>query len=241
MNIVVFNGSPNGPQGNTEVLIQEFLTGAREGGTTETEVVYLRDKEINRCTGCLSCWLKTPGDCIHQDDVPDLHEKMRNADVLVFASPLYVYTVTGLMKDFMDRIITLVQPFVEIKGGLCSHPLRYEGDKAVVVISNCGFCEQIHFEGMKETFRRCFREGIWPLAGMICCAAGPVLQVPEMKEHVKWYREATRKAGREVAERGCIQEETQAILDRPLVENSELYAQTLNNHFLSLGVKPIDK
>lgn len=181
MRTVVFNGSPRGAKGNTEVLVQAFLSGAREAGS-EIEVVYLKDKTINYCTGCFTCWTKTPGICIHKDDVPELHQKMRKADVIVYATPLYVYTVTGLMKDFMDRILPLVEPFVEVNDGLCDHPMRHkDGEKSIVLISNCGFPEPDHFNGLKETFNQCFGRRERGIAGIICCAAGPLLTIPEMK------------------------------------------------------------
>jgi multimeric flavodoxin WrbA len=239
MKILVVNGSPRGAQGNTEILTKAFLAGAKEAGA-EGEVVYLKDKHIEHCIGCFGCWLKTPGECVHDDDMPELHQKMLEADVTVYATPLYVYTVSGIMKDFMDRVIPLVQPFVEVKNGVCSHPGRTSRSAGVksLLISNCGFPEQSHFDGLKQTFRCLFKSGLRN-AGMICCSAGPMLSVPEMQEAVKWYVDATRQAGRDVVTDGRISEATQAILDKPLIADSEAYAAALNQRFREMGVKPI--
>jgi len=100
--ILVINGSPRGEHGNTQVLVKEFLEGAKETGAG-TEIVYLKDKKIEHCVGCMDCMLKTPGICRHQDDMPDLMLRLREADLLVYAPPLYIFSVPGLMKDFMDR------------------------------------------------------------------------------------------------------------------------------------------
>jgi len=94
--VLAINGSPRGPRGNTDRILQPFLEGAREAGA-ETETIYLKDKKINYCLGCFTCWTKTPGVCVHQDDMPKLLEKMRQAHVLVYASPLYIFTVTAQM------------------------------------------------------------------------------------------------------------------------------------------------
>lgn len=111
MRILAISGSPRGKNGNTERILRPFLEGARKAGAV-TDTVYLKEKNINHCTGCYSCWTKTPGVCIHNDDMPGLLEKVCHADILVFVTPLYVYTVSGLMKDFMDRMLPLVKPFL---------------------------------------------------------------------------------------------------------------------------------
>ena len=55
--------------------------------------IYLKDKDIKHCSGCFTCWTKTPGKCIHKDDMEELLHKISQADVIVYATPLYYYTV----------------------------------------------------------------------------------------------------------------------------------------------------
>lgn len=236
MNIFVVNGSPRGAEGNTEVLIQAFLEGAAKPDDT-VDTVYLKEKRIEHCTGCFTCWFKTPGVCVHKDDMPDLIQRLRRADVIVFGSPLYIYNFTGLMKDFADRLITLAQPFIEIKNGICTHPSRYPDfkPKAGVLISNSGFPEQSHFSGMKEVFGQTF-----PGGSTICCAGGVLLKMPGVGDRMAWYLDAVRKAGREVAEDGTIHPDTQAILDTPLVEDALAYAERANQHWREMGLSPIE-
>lgn len=238
MKILVVNGSPRGASGNTEVLVEAFLEGAHEAGA-QTETVYLKDKKIEHCVGCFACWTKTPGVCIHKDDMPEILQKVIEADVLVCATPLYVYTVTGIMKDFMDRIIPSAQPFIEVKDGLCSHPPRYEGKKSIVLISNCGFPEQAHFSGLKATFKQWFRSDTKSLAGMICCAGGGMLRSPGLIEGFTWYIDAVKQAGREVVQNRKLSDETQSTLDRPLMEDQELFASMLNAMWRNMGLTPI--
>lgn len=241
MRILAFNGSPRGESGNTDRILQPFLAGAREAGA-ETETIYLKDKRINPCTGCFTCWLKTPGTCVHQDDMPALLEKMRQADVLVYATPLYVYTVTGMMKDFMDRVIPLAMPQIVKRGDHYLHPRRYEGEypKRVVLISNCGFPERHHFTGLVETFRCFTANPDMELAATILCPAGGFLQVPELQESVRWYFEAARQAGKELVDGGRIAPATQVLLDRNLVD-PEVYVQMANAYFDSVMVKNSSK
>ena len=85
---------------NSEALAKEFEKGAAESGN-EVEIVSLRDKHISFCRGCVAC-LKL-GRCVINDDAVEIAEKMKNADVLVFATPIYYYSVSGQLKTMLDR------------------------------------------------------------------------------------------------------------------------------------------
>ena len=229
MNILAINGSPRGTKGNTERLLEPFLQGARDAGA-RTEVVYLKDQRIEHCLGCFACWTQTPGVCVQKDDMPALLEKVRKADVLVLATPLYVFTFSGLLKDFVDRIAIPIQmPQIERIGDQYVHPMRHpeEWPKKLVLISNAGFPGAQHFEGLKETMRAWAKLPGFELAGMICCTAGPLLRIPQLKENVAWYADAARQAGTEVVEQGAISAQTSEILDRQLVEPAA-YAEMTN-------------
>jgi len=232
MKILVANGSPRGAHGNTEVLVQQFVAGAREGGA-EVETVYLKDKQINHCLGCFACWFKTPGTCIHKDDMPELLEKIQQADLLVYAMPLYVYTVPGLMKDFMDRIIPIVEPYIEVRDGVSSHPSRNPQSKfrRIAIISSCGFPEMSHFNGLKETFKTFMHGKPELIAASICCSGGSALKIPQMQPAIQWYLDAVKLSGREVAQTGHTSEQTQAIIDRPIIADTEMFANMANETF----------
>ncbi len=238
MRILAINGSPRGRQGNTEVILQAFLEGARSAGA-EAEVVYLKEKTIRHCTGCFTCWTKTPGVCIHQDDMPALLERVIEARILVFATPLYVFTVSGLMKDFMDRLIPLALPHIVRRGHHYIHPMRRPDvwPKKVVLISNCGFPEPHHFSGLEETFLRFADSPDLEWAGSVLCAGGELLRSP-LRERMGWYLDAARQAGAEVVERGEILPETRAVLSRPLIADPAVYARMANAYWRSLGVEP---
>jgi multimeric flavodoxin WrbA/putative sterol carrier protein len=242
MKIIAFNGSPRGARGNTEVILQAFLDGARDAGE-DAEVIYLKDKTINHCIGCFTCWIKTPGVCVHKDDMPELLDKIKDADIIIGALPLYIYTVPGLFKDFLDRLIPLIQPQIERRGDHFAHPSRYGNRMRMVLISNAGFPETHNFDALKQTFRLLTDGPDSELMGMICCAGGPLLTIPEMKDEVKWYLDAAKKAGVEIVKEGRIAPETQAILDRPLPSDPGAFADMVNAYWVSLGVEriPVDE
>ena len=85
---------------NSEALADAFLKGAKEAGHN-AEKIRLAGKTINFCKGCLACnkTLK----CVIDDDSREIVEKMLKADVLVFATPVYYYSVCGQLKTLLDR------------------------------------------------------------------------------------------------------------------------------------------
>lgn len=229
MYILAINGSPRGRRSNTDRILQPFLEGARAAGA-QTETVYLADLKINPCLGCFTCWTKTPGVCVHKDDMADLLPKLRRADVVVYATPLYVFTVSGLMKDFMDRQLPNLDPHIVRRGQHYIHPPRHPDGpprQKVVLISNCGFPERHHFSALVETFRRFTDNPDTELAATILCAGGELLAQEALRESLQWYPDAAHRAGEEMARYGHILPETQAVLDTPLAE-PEVYANMAN-------------
>ena len=97
--VLIISSSPR-KGGNSETLAAAFAEGAREAGH-QVETVYLREKQIGFCKGCLAC-LKL-GHCVIQDDAVEIAAKMHDADVLAFATPVYYYCVSGQLKTMLDR------------------------------------------------------------------------------------------------------------------------------------------
>ena len=85
---------------NSEILAKEFVKGAKKAGH-EVDQISLKDKKINFCKGCLVC--QTTKRCVMLDDAEVIAQKMIAADVLVFATPIYYYEMSGQMKTMLDR------------------------------------------------------------------------------------------------------------------------------------------
>jgi len=99
MNIIAIGGSPR--RGNTEFTLKRFLSQA-EGLGHKTELVLLRERRVEHCTGCFVCDEEMV--CPLRDDMDFITERMERCDLIVFASPNYFNNVTGIMKDFFDRL-----------------------------------------------------------------------------------------------------------------------------------------
>jgi multimeric flavodoxin WrbA len=233
MKITIFNGSPRGARGNTHVMVQEFMKGAAEGGA-EVENIFLADKRIAECKGCYTCWLKTPGTCVQRDDMDELLAKYVASDIIGFATPLYVDNVTGLMKVFLDRLIPIADPHMERDdSGECRHPQRLRKLRKFVVISNCGFPEQSHFQVLRLYFKRMARNTHSEVIAEMYRGAGSLLtsKDPSLQPFVEAYKALLRKAGKEVAQNWRLSKETAAELDKPLApvpSFTDVYIQQAN-------------
>ena len=100
MNIIAICGSPR--RGNTEFVLKRILTKAEEFGSS-SELVLLREKRIEFCKGCLSC--DSSGECSIRDDMQTIYSKLEEADLVILGSPNYFHNVSGMMKDFIDRLL----------------------------------------------------------------------------------------------------------------------------------------
>ncbi|MGA2698225.1 MAG: flavodoxin family protein [Methanoregula sp.] len=101
MKVLAIHGSPRTIRSSTRKLAGFVLEGAADAGA-ETEMIDLADCRIIPCTACDACTLN--GICVNNDDVPALVARMKDADAIVFGSPVYIDNVTGQMKVFFDRL-----------------------------------------------------------------------------------------------------------------------------------------
>lgn len=99
--IVIVKGSPR-RFGNSAILAEQVAAGAKAAGAT-VEGFYLHGMDIQPCDACDSCQGVGDIDCIIEDDMQTLYPKLRAADAVVYASPIYWFTVSAQMKLFMDR------------------------------------------------------------------------------------------------------------------------------------------
>ncbi len=87
-------------KGNSARLAEEFMKGAVDAGN-DVEFISLHDKKIGFCRGCLVC--QKTKKCVISDDADIIRDKMLHADVLVFATPVYYYGISGQLKTLLDR------------------------------------------------------------------------------------------------------------------------------------------
>lgn len=86
---------------NSEDLAKSFADGAMFAGN-EVDFITLKDKQISFCKGCLAC--QQTGKCVIKDDVTKIMDKVIDSDIVVWATPIYYYEMSGQMKVLIDRL-----------------------------------------------------------------------------------------------------------------------------------------
>ncbi len=124
MNIILLNGNPDMGDRAFDRYVASFIKEL-SGRGHQARAFTLRDMDIRYCTGCWTCWLKTPGECVHRDDMPGVYRAVMASDLLVFASPLIMGFVSGTLKRANERLIPLIHPYLDLVQGECHHRGRY--------------------------------------------------------------------------------------------------------------------
>ncbi|MBQ9207788.1 MAG: flavodoxin family protein [Treponema sp.] len=111
-NIVVLTGSMK-RGGNTDLLAAAFADGARQHN--EVEIISVADYKVNPCIGCNSCFSRQGNQCVQNDDMNLIYEKLKKADMVVIASPVYFYGLSAKLKAVIDRLHTPMRNEFHIK------------------------------------------------------------------------------------------------------------------------------
>lgn len=226
MRILALNSSPrSGGQSKTELMLNHLVEGMRDAGA-EVEIVNLREKTIKNCIGCFTCWTKTPGKCIHKDDMTnELFPKWLKSDLVVYATPLYYHIMNGAMSTFRERTLPAAQPFFELSDGKTFHPLRHKVP-AAVWLSVCGFPEESEFDVLSDYVNRTRHKDVI-LVAEIYRPAAETMTNPFFEEKASDILDATTQAGRELVQSMKIAPETMARIRQPIVD-SQSFAEMGN-------------
>jgi multimeric flavodoxin WrbA len=218
MKALAINGSPHMDEGNTAMILHPFLKGMKEEGC-DVEVFYTRKLDIGPCNGDMSCWVVNPGKCGQKDDMQMLLPKIKEVDVIVWASPVYYSGITGPLKNVMDRQL----PFhLEGLGGG-----RAKWQKAVLV-STCGDWDISMFDPLIAQMKAIYvrPDGISDYAGALLRP-----MADGMKEMIKAGEtaltdrvfQAAKEAGRQMVRDGLISEDIMKQVSQELMPRDAYY------------------
>ncbi|MHA1862818.1 MAG: flavodoxin family protein [Candidatus Thorarchaeota archaeon] len=217
--VIAINGSPRMDEGNTSLILTPFLEGMREVGA-DVELFYTKKLEIRPCQGNWKCVHETPGKCYQKDDMQMLHPKLVEADIWVFATPVYVSGMTGPLKNLIDRIlIPLGSAETEIVDGHTRHKKTADMKRGkIVLVSNSGYWERDNFDLLIEQMKAVANHAEWKYAGSLIRPHGEVMK-PMLKAQapIGDIFEAARDAGRQLIKNGQILSETLDIVSRELL------------------------
>ncbi len=124
MKILVLDGNTEMNRISLDIL--ESFRVISEHNSFDLEVVNLQELEISYCRGCFNCWIKTPGECIIDDDARDICARIIQSDVVVYLTPITYGAYSPTLKVLLDRSIPLIHPFFEKIDGEYHHRKRYD-------------------------------------------------------------------------------------------------------------------
>lgn len=170
--VVIVSTTPR-KNGNSEILATEFMNGAKDAGN-EVEMIKVRDMELKYCKGCFVC--QKTNKCVIKDDFNvKMLKTLCEADVLVFATPVYYYAISGQLKTFIDRM----NPLYSVKQKIHD----------IYLIATAAENETRTFKGVKEDIKGyidCYDDKT--LKGTLF--AGGVNDVGEVKSHKDYMKKA---------------------------------------------------
>ena len=162
MKLCVLMGSPR-KNGNTAALLAPFLEECAALGM-ETETVWLYDRKVNPCLGCMACQdcLDGPG-CVQDDDFEEIFRAMAGCDVILLATPIYAFFCTAPMKALLDRAIYAgTKNYGAVKG------VKLLEGKRLAAIVTCGYPPEKGADLWEEGLKRFCRHGGLEYMGIFC-------------------------------------------------------------------------
>jgi multimeric flavodoxin WrbA/putative sterol carrier protein len=213
MKVIAINSSARSDGvSKTAMMLDALVQGMRDAGA-KVEVIPLRKKSVKNCIGCFTCWTKTPGVCIHQDDMAnEIFPKWLEADIAVYATPLYHFTVNAVLKAFIERTLPILEPFMVRVNGRTTHPLRQKPPKAVV-LSVAGFPDTSVFTQLSSYVNFLFNKGL--IAEIYRPGAETMPHAPEIAKDIL---QATSDAGRELVQSSKVSEATMSRITQPIAD-----------------------
>jgi multimeric flavodoxin WrbA len=218
-------------------MVDEFLGGACDCGA-RVESIQLVSKVVRPCTGCFECFSDKSGRCPIRDDMSWLIQKFIGSDIVVLATPIYMDNVTGLMKNFIDRLLPLLDAHFEIdEKGEYRHCKRHKKMPEIVAIANAHMPEQSQFQVVRIFMQRLARSLHTKLIAEIYRPTGGILgsREEDFKPYIKAYKQILREAGHDLILSGYVSMHIREQLEKPLVP-TELYIEYANRMWDKLSV-----
>lgn len=166
--IIILNGSPR-KKGNTSALVQAFAKGAESVGNIVTEF-FLDSMDIHPCKGCFGGGKNPDSPCVQKDDMDKIYPVYKDADIVVLATPLYYWTVSGQLKCAFDRLFAVAE---------CNPDYRNPKKESVLLMAAEG-------HGFEETlywYDRLEKHLGWKSIGKVLC--GGVMAVGDIEGNEK--------------------------------------------------------
>jgi multimeric flavodoxin WrbA len=208
--------------GNTAKILTHFLKGMENAGAV-VELFYARRLNVKPCDGTFYCWMKKPGECYIKDDMQSLYTKLREADIFVLATPVFV-PLPGEMQNLLNRLIPFINPVLRRQKGRTRGKLRDDVKlKKLVLVSSSGWWETGNFGAVLKIAKELAKNLNLKFAAAVLRPHATCLTMS--KEKAEEVFEAARQAGYQIVKEGKVSEALLKVISQPLIPEEMWYHQ----------------
>jgi multimeric flavodoxin WrbA len=216
--VVAISGSLRMEKSTTSKILTPFLEGIEEAGAS-VELFYAKRLNVKPCAGELYCWNKKPGQCYIKDNMQSLYPKLRDADILVFATPVYI-PLPGEMQNLINRLVPLLDPVLKRRNGRTR--VRFRADvkiSKIVLVSTSGWWETGNFGTVLRIIKEFAKDANVEFAGALLRPHSRFMA--ENKEKTEEILEAARRAGYQLGKEGRMSKDLLKTISQPLISEKK--------------------
>ena len=211
-------------EGNTAMVLTPFIRGMMDAGS-DVELLYASRLKVQPCNcGEMCCWRQMPGECCIKDDMQLLYPKLRAADILVLATPVYI-PLPGQMQIIINRLCPLLEPVLEFREGRTRGRFRKDvGIRKIVLVSTSGWWEKGNFDTVVRIAEEFVRDASVEFTGAVLRPHAWLMRPKgELTQDGQAILDAVQRAGYELIKEGVMTEEVLEAISRPLISQEELW------------------
>jgi len=223
---IALNGSPRMERGNTAMVLNSLIEGMTNSGC-DVKLFYASRLKVKPCAcGAMYCWNEVPGECCIKDKMQLLYPKLKEADILVLATPVYI-PLPGDMQNIINRLCPLLDPVLEFRKGRTRARFRRDVRiQSIALVSTSGWWEKGNFGTVVRIVEELTKDTSVNFAGAVLRP-----HVSFMKQEGELTRDggavldAVQEAGYELAKEGVMRQETLVAISRPLISRAGFWRE----------------
>lgn len=218
-NVLVINGSARMEKGHTAKILAAYIDGMKEAGAS-VELEYSHKLKIRHCIGDFHCWYEKIGECIHDDDMRPLLDKLRASDILILGIPIYL-PLPGKMQTILNRLMPIVEPILEFRDGRTRARLHEDVKLSqIALVATGGWWELGNLDLVVEIAKHIAEDISVEFAGSVLRPHASMMSVYE--EKAEKIMAATKEAGIQLISDGKMSVDTLDAISQPLMSEEEL-------------------
>jgi multimeric flavodoxin WrbA len=216
--VVAISGSLRMERSSTSRILTPFIEGMKEAGGT-VELFYAKRLNVKPCTGELYCWNKNPGQCYINDSMQLLYPKLRDANILAFATPVYI-PLPSEMQNLINRLVPLLDPVLKKQNGRTR--ARFRADvkiSKIALVSTSGWWELGNFGTVVRIIKEFAKDANVDFVGALLRPHAWLMA--RNREKTEKILEAARQVGYQLIKNGRMPNDLLKTISQPLISEEK--------------------